>query len=144
MQKYFLMVALCFGVVWGALPAQADVNKSTFNLSAKSANVDNMNELVFLKARVAELEGELDVLKKSKTLPKTFGLAYVTEDGKLKCKSEDEGVDWDWNGKTWTRPSVVESLGKVPAYNPNPITNIKYLVPQGQGNCPNGRCPTPR
>ncbi len=103
MNKYLLITTLCIGFTWGLLPAQADVQKMDFNLSTQKDNVDNMNKLIFLDARIKELEAEVDMLKKTKSTPKSFGSAYVTEDGKLKLKAEDGGKDWNWDGKTWYR-----------------------------------------
>lgn len=130
--KNYLVIALCFAMTWGLLPAQADVDKLDFKLS--NSQVNNMNDLIYLKARVGELEKENQILKKKLADckgPSSFGSAYINEEGQLKCKAEDGGQDWDWNGKTWFRAGV--STG---------VIQSSYIYTPISGNCPTGNCPT--
>lgn len=117
-----LAVILMFFIAGGTLSAYAanPLDKSAFHLNSKDG-VDNMNKIIYLEARVKELEKELEVVKNAKTKG-VFGLAYIDEEGKLRCKSEDGGKDWDWNGRTWTRQSE---------FKPVAVPNIE--------NCPIGK-----
>jgi hypothetical protein len=119
----------------GSLPAQ-DINRDNFNLIVKNySKVDNNTELFYLKAKIKELEEENTLLKKKiKDFPRDFGIIYLTDDGKLRCK--DTNGDWDWNGKIWHRGNEI-----VPSARPEVIVNpLQYYV-FPQQNCPNGQCP---
>lgn len=134
--KAYIVFSLMIAMTWGLLPAQADVNKINFKLvNEQPAKVDP-NEAIYLKARVNELEKEVAKLKTAASIKKEFGLAYIDKDGNLKCRSEDGGGDWSWDGKTFFRTST--SLGVAPAQflQPQPFT-----LPQN--NCLNGQCPVP-
>ncbi len=128
--KFYIIVAIIGALTWGTFPAQAEVIKNDFNLVTKvdiqKKSVVDMNDIIYLKARVKELEEENNMLKKLKNSEnKEFGLAYITNDGKLRRKADDDGNDWDWDGKTWYR-----SYG---------ITNQPTILIQP--DCPNGKCP---
>jgi hypothetical protein len=120
-----VLIAIVFFIVGVGFPAYA-VEKKDFNFVKTDAKVDNMNKIIYLEARVKELEKELETYKLSKE--KTFGLAYIDKEGNLRCKAEDGGKDWDWNGKTWTRQEFFKGV----------------TSGTSTPDCPTGNCPLPR
>lgn len=132
--KSCLLAVVLIATTWGILPAQADVGRDNFKLSSTSSVLPDatkdFNDLIFLKARVKELELEVETLKKASRTPKVFGNAYVNDNGELKLKSLDGGPEWNWDGDNWSRPSF-QSPTVLPAGG----------FPFGNG-CINGRCPT--
>jgi hypothetical protein len=105
-----VLIVIFLSLFVGAFPAYGEpLSKSDFKLSQQ-------DEISKLKAKVAELEKKLS--------NRTFGDAYITEDGRLKCKGENGQPDWDWNGKTWTRlnfPTISSSGGASQENCPLPL-----------------------
>ncbi len=143
MKKYITILSLVLGTTMCAFPA--DIDRNEFNLVAKvdkkqpvvvAAPAPDMNDLIYLKARIKELEKENAELKKNKSINLDFGTIYVA-DSKLKCKDLDGVKDWDWNGKTWVRDSVEVTQPSKPI-----IQQLQWTFPQS--TCPNGRCPNTR
>lgn len=136
--KFYIILAMTIGLTWGVSPAQSDVIKNDFNLVAKVetkkrepivSTSPDMNDLIYLKARIKELEQENAKLKGKRD----FGDMYVSEDGKLMFKDPGSTKDWEWNGKTWVRDGVE-------IVQPSKIKpQIQYYLPQS--SCPDGRCP---